>query len=126
MTRSLPLVCLAACAVEVPQPLSDCQARDPIDVLEVSHDAEVLSVRVGHAEGCADHAYAICWPGQAVADSKPPQVALVVWHDDGGETCEAYGESTLTVDLTPVLDVAGPTVQLSVDGESLLVDVSSD
>ncbi len=122
MTRMMTLGLLGACTVTVPEPLSDCDTRDPIDVLGLTQADTTLEVEVGHASGCAEHRYAICWPGLAIAESDPPQVGLVVWHDDGGETCEAYEQTTVRVDLTPIFDAAGDTVQLSVDGESLLVE----
>lgn len=122
MIRLTTLSLLAACTVTVPEPLSDCDTRDPMDVLGLTQTNTTLAVLVGHSSGCAEHAYAICWPGLAIAESDPPLVDLAVWHDDGGEPCEAYQETTVEVDLTPIFDAAGDTVQLSVDGMSRLVE----
>ena len=117
----LLLAVLVACEPPTPpEPLSDCDTRDAIDVLGVSYVDTTLAITVGHAAGCADHQYAICWD-QSVAESEPPQVGLTVWHDDGGERCEAYAETEVTVDIQPIVDaVDGMSVQISVDDQTVL------
>lgn len=123
MLRLLPIVAaVAACTPTPPEPLSDCSARDPIDVEALSIDGRMLSVSHGHGGGCGTHQYSICWDG-SVTESEPPQARLILWHDDGGDTCEAYLSGIYTVDIQPILDLtAGPPLEVLVDGESLLVE----
>lgn len=116
------LLLLAACTPTPPEPLTDCSPRDEIDVVDLSASGRTLDVTYGHAAGCATHQISICWDG-FVATSMPPQVQLVLWHDDGGESCEAYEQGVLSVDLTPIVgeDGGGPLL-IFVDGESVLLE----
>ncbi|MFK7929543.1 MAG: hypothetical protein AB8H79_15205, partial [Myxococcota bacterium] len=92
MLRYTPLLLVAiACSSEPPEPpepLSDCSAKDPIDVLGLVQDGTTLDINFGHAGGCAEHQVSACWSGN-VDTSAPPQVGLTLWHDDGGDSCEA-------------------------------------
>ena len=113
---------LAACTPTPPDPLSDCSARDAIDVEALSVSDTMLHVDYGHGGGCETHQYSICWDG-SVSESEPPQARLVLWHDDGGDTCEALLSGTYSVDLQPILDLTdGPPLEVLVGEESVLVE----
>ncbi len=107
----------------VPDAMSDCSSSDGDDFDYqggATIDGDTLSVPVGYAAGCATHELVMCWPSQAFDDSIPPGVLLEVWHDNGGETCEAYVTHSVTADLA-VLQDGEPTgtVEITVGGETL-------
>lgn len=117
------LLALAACGTSAPvppEPLSDCAARDPIDVAGLSIDGSTLDIEYGHGGGCAEHQYSVCWDG-SVDDSVPAHTLLTLWHDDGGDGCEAYLSGTYSVDVQSVLDVTGRPVDITVGGEMIRI-----
>lgn len=87
-----------------PDAFSECATDDgdPITVDAVRVVGDTLEVDVGHGGGCEEHTYQICWPDQSFMESDPVQVDLEVYHDAHGDGCEAYLQSTLEFDLTPL------------------------
>ena len=130
--RNLPLFLLALVACgdgpEAPEDFSDCSAAEgdgePI-VESASIEGSTLSLHVQHSGGCEAHVFVLCWPEQAFARSLPPLVSLELWHDDGGDTCEAIESATLTFDLGPLEEAyidansSSGTIRINLGGQSL-------
>ena len=87
----------------VPEAFSDCSADDgdPTSVDAAAITGDTLSLDVSYGGGCETHRFQICWQG-SFAESAPVQVWLELWHDAGGDTCEAALSEILTFDLTPL------------------------
>lgn len=117
---------LAACPLTQPEDFSDCRTSDG-DPITIEAGATitngVLSVPVAHGGGCGDHEYAICWPDQTFMESAPVQVALEIWHDSGGDTCEAWLSSTLNFDLGPLEAVHSDTYA---GDDTLVINIGRD
>ena len=117
-------------AAEPPADLSDCSAADgpgeAPDIVSLALDGDTLTIELSYGGGCESHQLALCWPEQAFMEEDPVQVRLEVWHDDGGDTCEAYLDDTLVVDLSPLktawqegYGAESGTVVLLVGGQSV-------
>jgi hypothetical protein len=74
---------------------------DPIDVQSAFIIGDTITLEVGHSGGCAEHTYALCY-GPEFLESYPVQVGLTVVHDGHGDACEAYLQTTLSFDLSPL------------------------
>lgn len=120
---------LVACTPEVPEIWSNCDARDPVTVTGARQESDTLAVDVSYGGGCETHQFSMCWPDRVFLESDPVQVPVVIWHDDGGDTCEAAISQTLQFDLRPLYtafdDAYGAPGQVVVglDGASVTVDV---
>lgn len=124
--RATGLVTLAACIP--PEDWSDCEARDPVTVTGVRQVDDTLEIDVGYSGGCEEHSFAICGP-RGFHESYPPQADLVLWHDNGGDRCEAAITDTLSFALAPLyeafdqsLGAPGPLV-VHVGSNSALIAV---
>lgn len=74
-------------------------------IVSTELEAHYVRLDLQHAGGCADHDFAVWWPGGIVAPSSPPKVQLQLQHYDHGDACEALVARTLWVDLSPLHDV---------------------
>lgn len=120
-----------------PAPLSDCTTRDGdpfdygaattgTDAPRIRIEGDTLIVPIGHAGGCAEHSYVVCWPTQGFSKSLPPQADLEIWHDANGDSCEAYLSVEVRQDLTELAEAhadqfgtGDPRMQINIGGESV-------
>lgn len=84
--------------------LPDCQAErgDGYTVTAAEIDGDTLTATVSHSGGCATHAWQLCWPDGMFAESSPVQASLEIWHDDGGDSCDAMLSEDVDFDLAPL------------------------
>jgi len=81
--------------------LPDSVPRDPYGLLRAGIEGDLLIVRAGYS-GCQPrHPFHLFMLG-GFRESWPVQARLVLTHDGLEERCDAYFESTLRFDLTPI------------------------
>jgi hypothetical protein len=86
----------------LPDCRADAGAGTTFDAVAVSGDELVLDVSYGG--GCGAHAFTLCWPEPTFMESSPVQVDLEVFHDSGGDDCDAWISEEVRLDLTPLKD----------------------
>lgn len=62
----------------------------------------MITLVVRYSGGCEDHRFSVYWDGTATF-SIPPQMVVDVYHDDRGDTCEAYPTDTVRFDAEELL-----------------------
>ncbi len=84
---------------------------------------------VRYSGGCEDHQFSVYWDGVATK-SLPPQMVVNVYHDDRGDTCEAYLSDTVRFDAQELLgdlwnleEEAILIIRNAHDGETISVTV---
>ena len=75
---------------------------DPFELESVSQDGTIVTAVVRYSGGCEDHRFSVHWDG-ATTKSLPPQMVVNVYHDDRGDTCEAYPTDTVRFDAQELL-----------------------
>lgn len=75
MPSALLLVALTACTSEGSSPNTCGYGDAEATIVSSTVRDQFLRLEIQHAGGCADHRYALRWPGFAAA-SDPPQVPL--------------------------------------------------
>ena len=119
-------------ANDVPEALSDCVTRDGdsfdyvtattgTQIPEARIEGDTLIVPVAFGGGCAEHTLVVCWPTQGFSKSQPPQADLEIWHDNGGDMCEAYLHEDVEQDLTPLAEAHAK--QFGTDDPRLIVNI---
>jgi hypothetical protein len=93
-TREDPIVVSTSCPGDLP--------KDPYQLTTAELDGELLALSVGFGGGCRPHRFQACWDGR-FAESFPPQIWIGFHHDSNGDTCEAFINKTLYVDVSPIL-----------------------
>ena len=66
--------------------------RFTMDSLTISGRDILIQVRYGG--GCTTHSFEMVWP-EVILGIYPPQVAVILLHDDHGDLCEAFMPGTL-------------------------------
>ncbi len=84
--------------------LPDCRAESgaTTEIGAATLDGDTLSVEVSYGGGCEAHTFTLCWPDQSFAESSPVQATLELYHDDGGDMCDAWMSETLLISLIPL------------------------
>ncbi|ACY17906.1 hypothetical protein [Haliangium ochraceum] len=95
-TREDPI----AMAVGCPGAVSD---DDGQEISSVALDGTLAAVEFGYSGGCAEHLFTACWDG-SFAESEPLQANVQIFHDAGGDNCEAYITEMRYIDIAPLLD----------------------
>jgi hypothetical protein len=107
-------------------PYPDCRAEagDPYEVGGIVVDGDTLVVTVSYSGGCEEHTFTPCFDG-AFAESDPVQATLELFHDDHGDTCEAYPTVDVPVDLAPLkaywqasYGTSSGTITIHLDGQT--------
>ncbi len=101
---------------------------DPFTISAAVIEWNELRLGVDYGGGCATHTFTPCWPDQAFAESNPVQVALELYHDAHGDTCDmAIVGEPVVVDLIDLRDAwraaygqESGTIEVRFGGESLL------
>lgn len=75
---------------------------DPFVLGRVNQEETALTVVVRYSGGCKEHLFSVYWDGVATK-SIPPQLVVNVYHDDRGDTCEAYLNNTISIDVEELL-----------------------
>lgn len=105
-------------------------ARDPINIVGVSVEGDVLALYVSHGGGCRQHGYGLQWTGQIQDQAAgTPRVELTLVHDANGDLCKRFVRETLRFDLSSLrqrwlatsgaehgvvqLELAGPSGQFA-------------
>lgn len=84
--------------------IGECDTdTDPLAVDSAKISGDQLVVGVSYSGGCKEHGITACWDGTFL-ESNPVQARLVLEHDANGDTCEAYLQETLTIDLSSMKD----------------------
>ncbi len=78
------------------------KASDPFELESVIREGTVVTAVVRYGGGCEDHRFSLYWDG-AATKSIPPQMVVSVYHDDRGDTCEAYLTDTVSFDAQELL-----------------------
>lgn len=94
-TREDPIVLTTSCPADLP--------GDPYQLTSAELDGQLLELRLQYAGGCATHRFVACWPDSRFAESYPVQTWLAIYHDAGGDTCEAQTTDTRYVDISAIL-----------------------
>lgn len=75
--------------------------RDPLDLVDVALEADLLVLQTRYGGGCTLHALdLVAWGGWL--ESFPVQVNVLLTHDAKGDRCKALVSRTLRFDLTPL------------------------
>ncbi len=75
--------------------------EDPFTITGVALAGHVLEIEVSYTGGCGEHQFTlVAAPG--FEESDPVQAMLQLFHNAGGDTCEAIVTETLLFDLTPL------------------------
>ena len=75
---------------------------DAFQLQSLTITGEMLSVKLTHGGGCAQHDYALFMSPGAFLESFPVQANLYLRHDDHDDPCDALLNPTLTFNLLPV------------------------
>ncbi|HWN71215.1 MAG TPA: hypothetical protein VNM90_26440 [Haliangium sp.] len=94
-TREDPIVLTASCPSDLP--------GDPYQLTSATLDGELLELELQYPGGCRAHRFVACWPENTFAESFPVQTWLALYHDAGGDTCEALAMDTRYVDISAIL-----------------------
>lgn len=78
------------------------EESDPFELTEVSQQGDAVVVVMRYGGGCKEHLFSVYWDGSS-ANSLPPQISIDLYHDDRGDTCEAYPTDTVRLNLNEVL-----------------------
>lgn len=107
----------------------DGDTGDTFDVTSVAIDGDLLNVGVAYAGGCQTHEWTLCWPDQVFMESDPVQASLEILHDAHGDSCEAWIEETIQLDLSPLASAwqgaygaSSGTIVVHVAGQSVVYD----
>lgn len=95
-------------------------ASDSYTIGNVTADGDQLVARVQFGGGCERHDFAVCW-NHAVADSFPPLVGLALTHNAHDDSCDAWFEVELRINIASVLAETGTPVKISLTGASARV-----
>lgn len=75
--------------------------NDPYQLQEVTLKGDVLCATVEYGGGCEQHDFHLL-VDEAIMESYPPQVNVMLTHNDHGDMCDALLTSTVGFDLTPL------------------------
>ena len=75
---------------------------DPFALESARAEGTIVTAVVRYGGGCKDHLFRVYWDGVATK-SIPPQMVVNVYHDDQGDTCEAYLTDTVSFDAQQLL-----------------------
>ncbi len=67
---------------------------DPFELKNVKCDGSKLLIEVAFSGGCAKHEFELVWP-EVITMIYPPSFSVILIHDNGGDSCEAYLSKTL-------------------------------
>ncbi len=79
---------------------------DSLTVEAAEAHGSTLLVQYSHGGGCETHEYAVCFVDRVLA-SDPPQFELRILHNANGDTCRAFKEEVLSVELPREFRVTG-------------------
>lgn len=71
---------------------------DGFQLHEVNVLNQELKIKVSYGGGCEAHNFQIIWP-EIITMIYPPDISVVLMHDNNGDTCEAYFTETLSFSL---------------------------
>lgn len=94
-TREDPIVLTTSCPEDLP--------GDPYQLTSAELDGPLMELKLQYAGGCRAHRFIACWPDSRFAESYPVQTWLAIYHDAGGDTCEAQTMDTRYVDISAIL-----------------------
>ena len=72
------------------------------DIKKVFRTNDELTIEVSHPGGCETHSFDIVWDESTKA-SYPPEINLIISHDNKGDNCEAISTSIIKVNLYNLL-----------------------
>ena len=81
-------------------------AVDPFDIDGAVIEGDQLVIDVGYSGGCAEHEFIACHgdfinqPQDETPDIEPMRVRLSLGHNGHGDSCEAYLQEHIRIDLT--------------------------
>ena len=75
---------------------------NPFALESVRAEGTIVTAVVRYGGGCEEHQFSVYWDGTATK-SIPPQIVVNVYHDDRGDTCEAYPTDTVSFDAQELL-----------------------
>jgi hypothetical protein len=81
--------------------------QDPVTLQSAYLEGMTLRLEVSYSGGCKDHVFAAVSP-TGILPSMPPQIAVLLRHDAGGDQCEAALRQDLSFDITPLVEYLGP------------------
>lgn len=94
-TREDPIILTTSCPSNLP--------GDAYQLTSAELDGELMELKLQYAGGCRPHRFVACWPENTFAESYPVQTWLALYHDAGGDTCEALAMDTRYVDISAIL-----------------------
>jgi hypothetical protein len=83
----------------------------PFTISDVAIDGDELVANIATSGSCTSPRFSVCWD-DAVVDTLPAQVDLVVTYKPGGGTCEALRTDRVRVDLGVLRDLRPLIVNL--------------
>ena len=113
-----------------PAPWSVCQSPDPASAVTAVQSGDELQVDIEYGGGCGDqHRFGICRDSLAFMESLPVQTNALIWHDSGGDKCEALLTTTVYLPLDELYEAfdeaygAPGQVSVNLDAVSVTIDV---
>ena len=105
---------------------------DPFALESARAEGTTVTAVVRYGGGCEDHQFRVYWDGIATK-SIPPQMVVNVYHDDQGDTCEAYLIDMVSFDAQELLgdlwnldEEAVLIIRNANDGETISVTVGGN
>lgn len=102
------------------------QTSDAFQLDGVQLVGDTLEIQVSYGGGCEEHTLGLCWNDQAFEESYPVRARLTVFHDDGGDPCDAWLYDSLSVSVAPLKEAysdaygqTSGTIALVVEGTEL-------
>jgi hypothetical protein len=92
------------------------ETSDPFELNGIVINGDKVEVSVSYPGGCAQHTFEIIWD-QMIMYSDPPQINMVIIHDNNGDICEAYITEVITFELDSLIGSIG-IEDISIDGYS--------
>ncbi len=75
--------------------------QDPYNIINVTLEADILTIAVRYGGGCADHYFSLIG-STAFMESYPVQLNILLSHNANGDNCEALFMKELVFDLSPI------------------------
>ena len=89
-------------------------ASDPFELKGIILKGDSVDVTVVYSGGCAVHSFEFIW-NEAITNSNPPVIDLIIKHDANGDACKTNITETLTLGLNNLGEgVKFPDVSFSV------------
>lgn len=78
------------------------QTPDAFQLDGVALVGDRLEIQVSYGGGCETHTFGLCWNDQAFQETNPPTARLTLFHDDGGDACDAWLYDSLSLSVAPL------------------------